>query len=102
MNTVSKLISEHVEGFVQAEQVQQVKKKRERNPDLPKQPTSNYFYFCNAIRPQIDKEFPELAFAQKSKIYGERWRSLSEEEKKVRPVIKEKIQCIIDFMIALQ
>ncbi|CEI90302.1 hypothetical protein RMCBS344292_04630 [Rhizopus microsporus] len=49
LNTVSKLISEHVEGLVQAEQVQQVKKKRERNPDLPKQPTSNYFYFCNYL-----------------------------------------------------
>ncbi|CEG80656.1 hypothetical protein RMATCC62417_14959 [Rhizopus microsporus] len=82
LNTVSKLISEHVERLEQVEQAQQVKKKRERNPDLPKQPTSNYLFFCNAIRPQIEKEFPELVFAQKSRIYGERWRKLSDEEKK--------------------
>ncbi|KAG0790213.1 hypothetical protein G6F26_010039 [Rhizopus arrhizus] len=58
------------------------KGKRKRDPDFPKQPTSNYLFYCNSIRADVDKEFPSANFVEKSKIYGERWKKLSDVEKK--------------------
>ncbi|KAG1048355.1 hypothetical protein G6F43_009249 [Rhizopus delemar] len=58
------------------------KGKRKRDPDFPKQPTSNYLFYCNSIRADVDKEFPSASFVEKSKIYGERWKKLSDAEKK--------------------
>ncbi|KAG2195773.1 hypothetical protein INT47_005750 [Mucor saturninus] len=57
-------------------------KKKRRDPNAPKPPTSNFFLFTNSIRDAVDKEFPDATFAEKSKIYGARWQLLSEEERK--------------------
>ncbi|GAN01179.1 hypothetical protein MAM1_0005c00610 [Mucor ambiguus] len=57
-------------------------KRKRKDPNAPKQPPSNFFLFSNSIREQVDKQNPEASFTEKSKIYGARWRKLSEEQKK--------------------
>ncbi|CAO3646411.1 unnamed protein product [Mucor fragilis] len=57
-------------------------KRKRKDPNAPKQPPSNFFLFSNSIREQVDKQHPEASFSEKSKIYGARWRKLSEEQKK--------------------
>ncbi|EPB81885.1 high mobility group protein B2 [Mucor circinelloides 1006PhL] len=57
-------------------------KRKRKDPNAPKQPPSNFFLFSNSIREQVDKQHPEASFTEKSKIYGARWRKLSEEQKK--------------------
>ncbi|KAL9537794.1 hypothetical protein MBANPS3_011457 [Mucor bainieri] len=57
-------------------------KRKRKDPNAPKQPPSNFFLFSNSIREQVDKQHPEATFTEKSKIYGARWRKLSEEQKK--------------------
>ncbi|KAI9262882.1 high mobility group box domain-containing protein [Helicostylum pulchrum] len=57
-------------------------KKKRRDPNAPKLPTSNFFLFTNSIREEVEKAHPDSTFAEKSKIYGARWQKLSDEERK--------------------
>ncbi|KAI8079411.1 high mobility group box domain-containing protein [Thamnidium elegans] len=57
-------------------------KKKRRDPNAPKLPTSNFFLFTNSIREEVEKANPDATFAEKSKIYGARWQRLSDEERK--------------------
>lgn len=58
------------------------KTRSKKDPNAPKRNLSSYMFFCQANREQIKKENPNANFGQMGKLLGERWKSLTEEEKK--------------------
>jgi len=53
-----------------------------KDKNAPKKPQTAYFLFTAAIRPQTKKDNPELKVTELSKIFGQKWKSLGEEDKK--------------------
>ena len=47
----------------------------------PKRATTAFFYYVADIRPSVKEKNPGLPVSQLSKIHGEMWRSLSDEDK---------------------
>ncbi|KAI8644648.1 high mobility group box domain-containing protein [Parasitella parasitica] len=62
--------------------VDENKRKRPKDPNAPKQPLSKFLLFSNSIRDDVDKEYPDATFTEKSKIFGAKWRELTDEQKK--------------------
>jgi len=57
-------------------------KRKKKDPNAPKRPTSGYFYFAGEVRPQIREENPGIKVTQVMCMIAERWRELDEDEKK--------------------
>ena len=47
----------------------------------PKRPQTAYMFFCKAVRPSLKSEFPNVSQSEILKLFGERWKALSEEDK---------------------
>jgi hypothetical protein len=58
------------------------KKKKKKDPSEPKRPTTAFFYFTSSIREGVTKKNPGKSVGELSKIFGQMWADLSEEEKK--------------------
>lgn len=56
-------------------------KKKKRDPNAPKRSLSAYMYFSTEMRPIVKEESPSASFQDIGKILGQRWNSLSAEEK---------------------
>merc|ERR1719457_447292 len=61
--------------------------KKAADPSKPKRPMNAFMMFANEKRPQHQKDYPELKMTEISKMLGEEWRSLSDDEKS--PYTKE-------------
>jgi len=55
--------------------------KRPRDPRRPKRPKSAYAFFGEATRAELSASMPGLAIDTLSKLIGQEWRKLSEEQK---------------------
>ena len=49
---------------------------------MNKRPTTAFFYFTSSIREDVTKKNPGKSVGELSKIFGQMWADLSEEEKK--------------------
>ena len=58
------------------------KKNRTRKTGVAKKPLSGFMKFCKEKRPEVMDENPDIAFGDVGKRLGEKWRALSEAEKK--------------------
>ncbi|KAI9320737.1 high mobility group box domain-containing protein [Dichotomocladium elegans] len=58
------------------------KRRGKRDPTAPKRGLSAYILFSQENRSKVQAENPDAAFGQIGKILGERWKSLSESDKK--------------------
>ena len=58
-----------------------VVKRKKKDPDAPKRPTSSYLFFCKEERETVKSEFPEMKNPEIVKEMGSRWRELSEEDR---------------------
>lgn len=56
-------------------------KKKKKDPSEPKRPTTAFFYYTASIREEVKAKNPGKAVGELSKIYGQMWADLSEEEK---------------------
>ncbi|XP_071951377.1 PMS1 protein homolog 1-like [Antedon mediterranea] len=57
-----------------------------------KRPQTAYIFFCKEVRPQVIKDNPTADFQTISKLTGERWRALTEEEKcKYEDLMKQDV-----------
>eukprot|EP00695_Tsukubamonas_globosa_P003436 TRINITY_DN631_c0_g1_i4.p2 TRINITY_DN631_c0_g1~~TRINITY_DN631_c0_g1_i4.p2 ORF type:complete len:140 (-),score=64.84 TRINITY_DN631_c0_g1_i4:231-590(-) len=56
--------------------------KATKDPNAPKKPLSAYMFFCADKRPEVKEEQPDLKPPQVLKALGEKWREISEEDKK--------------------
>ena len=57
-------------------------KKVPHDPNAPKRPSGAYVFLTNELRPKILAENPGIKFIELGKLLGERWRSLTPDEKK--------------------
>ena len=65
-----------------AEPPKKKKGKKKKDPSEPKRPTTAFFYYTSSIRESVSKENPGKSVGELSKIFGQMWADLSEEEKK--------------------
>ena len=57
------------------------KKKKKKVPGEPKRPTTAFFFYTSSIRESVKKENPGKSVGDLSKIFGQMWADLSEEDK---------------------
>lgn len=57
-------------------------KRAKKDPSAPKRPMSAFLYFSQGRRSQIKADNPDMRNTQVSRILGEMWRNLSDEERK--------------------
>ncbi|KAI9473682.1 MAG: high mobility group box domain-containing protein [Benjaminiella poitrasii] len=69
-----------------AAKVDDDKKKRrgKKDPSAPKRGLSAYMFFSQENRSKVKEENPEATFGQLGKLLGEKWKSMSDDEKKVK------------------
>jgi len=58
------------------------KRKKKRDPNLPKRPKTAFFFYMDVMRSQVAKEHPEMKVSERSKLLGQKWRGLTDDEKK--------------------
>ncbi|CAD8136905.1 unnamed protein product [Paramecium octaurelia] len=56
-------------------------KKKERDPNAPKRPLTPFFLFSQKYREKVLERNPEVKLPQISQMAGQKWNSMSEEEK---------------------
>eukprot|EP01027_Heterolobosea_sp_BB2_P012522 GEZU01018141.1.p1 GENE.GEZU01018141.1~~GEZU01018141.1.p1 ORF type:complete len:179 (+),score=62.96 GEZU01018141.1:35-538(+) len=61
---------------------QQQAKKKKKDPNEPKRPPNSYMLFCTDKREEARRAHPEMKNSEITKILGEMWQKLSEDEKK--------------------
>ncbi|CAN0890438.1 FACT complex subunit SSRP1 [Linum grandiflorum] len=76
--TVSKKKGKDVEGDGSKKRKQPKKKK---DPNAPKKAMTSYVIFCQRERETIKKENPGISFGEISKALGDKWKTMSAEEK---------------------
>ena len=58
------------------------KKKKKKAAGEPKRPTTAFFFYTASIRAEVTKKNPDKKVGELSKIYGQMWADLSDEDKK--------------------
>ena len=58
------------------------KKKKKKAAGEPKRPTTAFFFYTASIRTDVTKANPGKSVGELSKIYGQMWADLSDEDKK--------------------
>lgn len=76
------------------------KKKKKRDPLLPKRPKTGFFFYLDETRNSIAEEFPDMKMSERSKLMGQRWSQLSNEEKK--PFIEKNIIAKEEYKVAME
>jgi hypothetical protein len=59
------------------------KEKKIKDPNEPKRPPSAYLAYQNAVRDDLKKAQPDIPYAALIGQIGEKWKSMTDEEKKV-------------------
>ncbi|CEP14314.1 hypothetical protein [Parasitella parasitica] len=63
------------------------KKRTKKDPNAPKRGLSAYMFFSQDQRATVKEENPEATFGQIGKILGDKWKNMSDEQKK--PYVKK-------------
>ncbi|KAJ5808313.1 Non-histone chromosomal protein 6 [Penicillium riverlandense] len=56
--------------------------RRKKDPNAPKRALSAYMFFANDNRDKVREENPGISFGQVGKSLGDRWKALTEAERK--------------------
>ncbi|OQE28400.1 hypothetical protein PENSTE_c003G10093 [Penicillium steckii] len=56
--------------------------RRKKDPNAPKRGLSAYMFFANDNRDKVREENPGITFGQVGKMLGDKWKALSESERK--------------------
>ncbi|KAJ6096204.1 high mobility group box domain-containing protein [Penicillium sp. IBT 16267x] len=56
--------------------------RRKKDPNAPKRGLSAYMFFANDNRENVREENPGISFGQVGKVLGEKWKALSDSERK--------------------
>jgi len=73
---------EHPNSEEESDGGKEKKKKRKKDPDAPKNPTSAYFFYQQAVRKDVKAENPEFTVGLIAKAISERWNKMDEKDKK--------------------
>ncbi|KAI9025093.1 high mobility group box domain-containing protein [Phycomyces nitens] len=58
------------------------KRRTKKDPSAPKRGLSAYMFFSQDQRQQVKEENPEATFGSIGKLLGEKWKSMTDEDKK--------------------
>ncbi|GES58528.1 non-histone chromosomal protein 6 [Aspergillus terreus] len=56
--------------------------RRKKDPNAPKRGLSAYMFFANENRDKVREENPGITFGQVGKMLGEKWKALSEDDRR--------------------
>ncbi|KAE8141168.1 high mobility group box domain-containing protein [Aspergillus pseudotamarii] len=56
--------------------------RKKKDPNAPKRGLSAYMFFANDNREKVREENPGISFGQVGKMLGERWKALSDTERR--------------------
>jgi len=56
--------------------------RKKKDPNAPKRGLSAYMFFANDQRENVREENPGISFGQVGKLLGERWKALSETQRR--------------------
>ncbi|KAL4810289.1 high mobility group box domain-containing protein [Aspergillus unguis] len=56
--------------------------RRKKDPNAPKRGLSAYMFFANDNRDKVREENPGISFGQVGKMLGEKWKALSDKDRK--------------------
>ncbi|KAA8646267.1 hypothetical protein EYZ11_000624 [Aspergillus tanneri] len=56
--------------------------RRKKDPNAPKRGLSAYMFFANDNREKVREENPGITFGQVGKMLGEKWKALSDSERR--------------------
>ncbi|KAJ5674193.1 non-histone chromosomal protein 6 [Penicillium macrosclerotiorum] len=56
--------------------------RRKKDPNAPKRGLSAYMFFANDTRDKVREENPGISFGQVGKMLGDKWKALSDTERK--------------------
>ncbi|KAJ5239515.1 Non-histone chromosomal protein 6 [Penicillium chermesinum] len=56
--------------------------RRKKDPNAPKRGLSAYMFFANDNRDKVREENPGISFGQVGKMLGDKWKALSDSERK--------------------
>ncbi|PYH77273.1 hypothetical protein BO82DRAFT_185980 [Aspergillus uvarum CBS 121591] len=56
--------------------------RKKKDPNAPKRGLSAYMFFANDNREKVREENPGISFGQVGKMLGERWKALSDSERR--------------------
>ncbi|CAK37704.1 transcriptional regulator family: HMG [Aspergillus niger] len=56
--------------------------RRKKDPNAPKRGLSAYMFFANDNREKVREENPGISFGQVGKMLGERWKALSDTDRR--------------------
>lgn len=74
-------------------------KRAKKDPSAPKRPMSAFLYFSQGRRSQIKAANPEMKNTQVSRILGEMWRNLAEEDR--RPHVEKEMEERKKYKVAM-
>ncbi|KAI8095259.1 high mobility group box domain-containing protein [Thamnidium elegans] len=58
------------------------KRRSKKDPSTPKRGLSAYMFFSQDQRSTVKEESPDATFGQIGKLLGEKWKSMTDEQKK--------------------
>ncbi|KAL2829664.1 high mobility group box domain-containing protein [Aspergillus cavernicola] len=56
--------------------------RKKKDPNAPKRGLSAYMFFANDNRDKVREDNPGISFGQVGKMLGEKWKALSEKDRK--------------------
>ncbi|KAL3493649.1 high mobility group box domain-containing protein [Aspergillus germanicus] len=56
--------------------------RKKKDPNAPKRGLSAYMFFANDNRDKVREDNPGITFGQVGKMLGEKWKALSDKERK--------------------
>ncbi|KAJ5095412.1 Non-histone chromosomal protein 6 [Penicillium alfredii] len=56
--------------------------RRKKDPNAPKRGLSAYMFFANDNREKVREENPGISFGQVGKMLGDKWKALSDSERR--------------------
>ncbi len=65
-------------------------KKKKKDPNAPKRAVTAFMFYSTKMRPIIKEEKPDIKFTEMGKLIGEKWRELSDDDKKEFEQMAEK------------
>lgn len=80
--TSSRRRKEDADGHAEPAPATTKKTKAKKDPNAPKRSLSAYMFFANENREDVRSDNPGITFGQIGKVLGERWKALSDEDRK--------------------
>ena len=76
-----KVVQHEDDGGGEKKSASKKKGKKKKDPSEPKRPTTAFFYYTASVREDIKKKNPGKSVGELSKIFGQMWADLPDEEK---------------------